>query len=184
MSRPTRRAPTPEYPLLALLLERPMHGYELFRLFALDLGHVWHLSQSQLYATLQRLQARGWIQATVAAAERGAERHVFSLTPVGRAQAETWLHTPSRCSVQLIRLELPTRLYILERLAPQDLPEFLARQRAEILRGLEALQAHCRSVPDSQPYHRMACSLRIHQLQALLQWFDETFHLPTNGETS
>ncbi|MDT8899053.1 PadR family transcriptional regulator [Thermanaerothrix sp. 4228-RoL] len=172
---PMRRSPTPEYPLLALLLERPMHGYELHRVFSQDLGGIWHLSQSQLYASLARLEARGWVKGHEEAAERGLPRRVFALTAQGRGAAEEWLYQPSRCSVQIIRLELPTRLYLLKRLAPQAIPDFLARQRTEIVRGLERLRAQCQDIPDHQPYNRMACSLRIHQVESLLAWFDQTF---------
>ncbi|WP_299025214.1 PadR family transcriptional regulator [uncultured Thermanaerothrix sp.] len=172
-----RRSPTPEYPLLALLLERPMHGYELHRVFSQDLGHIWHLSQSQLYASLARLEARGWVQGVETPTERGLLRRVFALTPRGRAEAEAWLQTPSRCSVQIIRLELPTRLYLLQQLAPQAIPNFLARQRAEIMRGLERLRAQCQTISPNQIYNRMACTLRIHQVEALLTWFDHTFSM-------
>lgn len=170
-----RRSPSPEYPLLALLLARPMHGYEVHRVFSQDLGQIWHISQSQLYASLARLEARGWVQGVEEPAERGLSRRVFVLTPQGRVEAETWLQTPSRCSVQIIRLELPTRLYLLEQVAPQAIPEFLTRQRAEIVRGLARLRAQCETIPPNQVYNRMACTLRIHQVASLLEWFDQTF---------
>ncbi|WP_322806650.1 PadR family transcriptional regulator [Thermanaerothrix sp.] len=172
-----RRSPTPEYPLLALLLERPMHGYELHRVFSQDLGHIWHLSQSQLYASLARLEARGWVEGHEATAERGLPRRVFALTAQGRAEAEAWLYRPSRCSVQIIRLELPTRLYLLQRLAPQAIPEFLARQRVEIVNGLAQLKKQVQAIPADQPYNRMACALRVHQVEALLDWFDHMFSI-------
>jgi DNA-binding PadR family transcriptional regulator len=52
---------SPEMALLGLLYGAPGHGYDLHRKVITDLGQVWHLSQSQAYAILKRLEAKGEI---------------------------------------------------------------------------------------------------------------------------
>ena len=50
---------SPEMVLLGMLYKTPGHGYDLHRTVIADLGQVWHLSQSQAYAILKRLEGRG-----------------------------------------------------------------------------------------------------------------------------
>ena len=50
---------SPEMALLGQLYDSPGHGYDLHRTVVSDLGHVWHLSQSQAYAILKRLETQG-----------------------------------------------------------------------------------------------------------------------------
>lgn len=49
---------SPEFALLGFLWAGSMHGYDLHRRMNEQLGHVWHLSQSQAYAILKRLETR------------------------------------------------------------------------------------------------------------------------------
>jgi DNA-binding PadR family transcriptional regulator len=54
---------SPEYALLGFLIAGPSHGYDLHQRFRVELGQVWHLSQSQAYAILKRLEQHGDISA-------------------------------------------------------------------------------------------------------------------------
>ena len=170
------RSPSPENVLLALLLETPRDGYQLNQILRRELGHVWHLSQSQLYATLRRLEARGWVNGEEQESRRGLPRRIFTLSEVGRQQALRWLMTPSRCAVQIIRLELPSRVFLIQRLFPAQLQDFLDRQHKVIQEGLYRLRAQLERIPIDQTYNRMAVEMRLHQTQALLDWFEKTFN--------
>src|SRR5690349_23848304 len=67
---------SPEFALLGFLIAGPSHGYDLHQRFVTELGQVWHLSQSQAYAILKRLEQRGDISARVV--ER-SEEHTSEL---------------------------------------------------------------------------------------------------------
>ncbi|MEW6180615.1 MAG: PadR family transcriptional regulator [Chloroflexota bacterium] len=175
-SSPSIRSFTPENLLLGLLLETSHDGYQLNRILKQELNQIWRLSQSQLYATLKRLEARGWVTSSQTASQRGLPRRLFTLTDAGRQQVMKWLTTPSPCSVQVIRLELPARLYILNRLNPQQVSEVINSQRAVIQEGLRRLEEQLNRIPAEQTYNRMACEMRLHQVQALLKWFDKSFN--------
>ena len=54
---------SPEMALLGLLYKEAGHGYDLHRTVNADLGQVWHLSQSQAYSILKRLETQGDISA-------------------------------------------------------------------------------------------------------------------------
>ena len=75
--------------LLALLLERPMHGYEMIQELESRTGGIWRPSPGSVYPTLQLLEDEGLIEVT---AEGG--RKSYRLTDAGRAEAEIAAQNP------------------------------------------------------------------------------------------
>ena len=69
--------------VLALLLERPMHGYEMITELESRTGGVWRPSPGSVYPTLQLLEDEGLI-----VSEESGGRKRFTLTEAGRAEAE------------------------------------------------------------------------------------------------
>ena len=96
MSGPRRTA----FPLLALLAEHPMSGYDLKKGIVATFGHFWAESYGQIYPELKRLQAAGLVvpspQATSTArlSGQGAPRRVYALTAAGRDELTAWLQEP------------------------------------------------------------------------------------------
>jgi DNA-binding PadR family transcriptional regulator len=52
------RVPVPDELILGLLAAEPMHGYQILARFEApsELGRVWTMSRSQVYAVLKRLE--------------------------------------------------------------------------------------------------------------------------------
>ena len=69
--------------ILALLAERPMHGYEMIQELEARTGGVWRPSPGSVYPTLQLLEDEDLI-----AGQEGEGRRRFALTDAGRAEAE------------------------------------------------------------------------------------------------
>ncbi|GAA2349936.1 PadR family transcriptional regulator [Streptomyces kunmingensis] len=69
--------------ILALLKDRPMHGYEMIQEIAERSGGAWKPSPGSVYPTLQLLEDEGLI---VSASEGG--KKLFSLTDAGRTAAD------------------------------------------------------------------------------------------------
>jgi DNA-binding PadR family transcriptional regulator len=69
--------------ILALLAERPMHGYEMIQELENRTGGVWRPSPGSVYPTLQLLEDEDLI-----AGEEVEGRKRFALTDAGRAEAE------------------------------------------------------------------------------------------------
>ena len=69
--------------ILALLAERPMHGYEMIQELETRTGGVWRPSPGSVYPTLQLLEDEDLITG-----EEGEGRRRFALTDAGRAEAE------------------------------------------------------------------------------------------------
>jgi DNA-binding PadR family transcriptional regulator len=70
--------------ILALLLERPMHGYEMIQQIAERSNGIWRPSPGSVYPTLQLLDDEGLITAS----ESSGNKKLFELTDEGRAAAE------------------------------------------------------------------------------------------------
>ncbi|WP_067505161.1 PadR family transcriptional regulator [Actinoplanes sp. TFC3] len=75
--------------ILALLLERPMHGYEMIQELESRTGGIWRPSPGSVYPTLQLLEDEGLIEA-----EAAVGRKRFSLTDAGREEAQAAAENP------------------------------------------------------------------------------------------
>ncbi|MBM2617641.1 helix-turn-helix transcriptional regulator [Actinoplanes sp. LDG1-06] len=75
--------------VLALLLERPMHGYEMIQELDSRTNGIWRPSPGSIYPTLQMLEDEGLIEP-----EASEGRKSYRLTEAGRAEAETAAQTP------------------------------------------------------------------------------------------
>ncbi len=69
--------------ILALLLERPMHGYQIIQEIEARSQGAWRVSPGSVYPTLQQLQDEGLVRAV----EEDGGRRVFELTESGRTEA-------------------------------------------------------------------------------------------------
>lgn len=163
---------SPEYALLGLLTGSPAHGYELHQVLAADLGQVWHLSLSQTYNILNRLEGQGFIAGTLQEQEKLPARRLFHLTEAGRERFEGWLWGLSGSSVRSIRLEFLTRLYFALRLDPSRAQGLVEAQIGETRRGLRRLYQMQESIPEGELVNRLGLDLRIRQIESILEWLE------------
>lgn len=75
--------------ILALLKDRPMHGYEMIQEIAERSGGAWKPSPGSVYPTLQLLEDEGLISS-----ESEGGKKLFSLTEEGRAAADEGAEAP------------------------------------------------------------------------------------------
>jgi DNA-binding PadR family transcriptional regulator len=135
----------PEWLVLAILGQQPMHGFAVAQLTAPDgeLGRVWHIPKAVIYRSIGRLVEAGLIAPEGTEPGLGPQRTVYAATPAGQAAAQHWLHTPVD-HVRDIRSQLLLKLALLDR--DGDDPADLLRRQREILepivRAIEASSAH------------------------------------------
>ena len=167
---------SPEYALLGLLEQGPTHGYDLHRRLSQDLGQVWHISQSQLYNILKRLEAQGDITGEVQTHTRMPDRRILQLTEQGRLRFESWLATPTGCSVRALRVEFITRLYFASARSRDQALGMIEDQTAVLRQGLERLHSANniysadKMHPAEQIFNHLGLEFRIQQLRAALDW--------------
>jgi DNA-binding PadR family transcriptional regulator len=75
--------------ILALLNERPMHGYEMIQELESRTGGLWRPSPGSVYPTLQLLEDEGLISG-----EQSSGKRLFSLAQSGRTEAEAQQTSP------------------------------------------------------------------------------------------
>lgn len=164
------RGPSPEYILLGYVALQPAHGYELHQRLTSDLGHLWHLSQSQVYSILNRLEKQGLLTGVLQAQSKSPDRRYFHLTPMGRRRFDVWLLTPTRGGLHAIRLNFISRLYFAHLLEKETVPQLIKEQFGETERTLAREQAVLALVPREQTFNRMALELRVRHLTVALEW--------------
>lgn len=163
---------SPEYPLLGLLARQPAHGYDLHQRLALDLGEVWHISLSQTYNVLTRLEAQGFISGSLEEQEKLPARRRFILTPAGRERFEAWLLTPSRPTVRATRVEFTSRLYFAQTMDKELAHRLIDDQLVETRAGLARLRQRLGKIPPEQTFNRIGLDLRIRQLALICGWLE------------
>jgi DNA-binding PadR family transcriptional regulator len=126
--------------VLALLSDKPTHGYELKGSFEQAVGDQWGgLNIGHLYQILDRLSRDGLIDSERQPQPIKPDRVVHHLTVAGRAELDRWLSEPSP------RLRGYRDDFFLKLMAavqagdPQTLDGVLRRQREHLLRELHAL---------------------------------------------
>jgi DNA-binding PadR family transcriptional regulator len=164
---------SPEMALLGLLYKEAGHGYDLHRKVVMDLGQVWHLSQSQAYSILKRLVMRGDISTEEIPQKKLPSRQLLHMTQQGRKNFLSWLNTPSGGSTRAIRMEFITRLYFLSMYFPKKISPAFKQQRAEAGTHIRRLEKSLAALPADQIYNRMSLGMRLRQLRDVLAWLDE-----------
>lgn len=169
---------TPDETLLGLLAAEARHGYQLLDCFRdpAQLGHVWHLSTSQLYAVLKRLSAQGYVTGEEVLSPDAPPRTEYCLTPEGRDKLENWLGDPQpSASIRRVRVEFLSRLYIARLLNLPTIPIVRKQKAACQTQREELIQLHKQATPG---VGFLSLELQIAQLDAILNWIDRCELVP------
>jgi len=164
---------SPQYTLLGFLYHDSSHGYDLHNRMTVEFGHSWHVSQSQTYNILKRLEAQGAISAEWEVQEKSPSRQQLQLTEKGRQSFHRWLETPTPCSVHAIRIEFLSRLYFIRQYFPERTIQTIHTQKNEVQAGLTRLETTKADLPVDQVFNRLALDLRTRQLKSIFLWLDE-----------
>ncbi|MCS7072772.1 MAG: PadR family transcriptional regulator [Anaerolinea sp.] len=164
------RALTPDETILGLLAIQPRHGYELLECFrsADQLGRVWNLSASQIYAVLKRLERRGWIAGHEVIPDNAPPRVEYTLTAAGAQRLYAWLNeSHPGASIRRIRVEFLSRLYIARQLGLRADALIRSQRDACAARVAQLVAERDGARADID---RLALDWQIHQLEAALHW--------------
>lgn len=166
MTRESDLSPQPV--LLGFLMHQPRHGYDLYQEFRRELGSVWQIGLSQLYAHLRQLEEAGLISATTEPQPSRPPRKVYSLTAEGRAVFLSWLQQPTPY-LRHMRIELLARLYFFDRLSLPGLSELVAAQKAVCHKQA---QRYAQLAEGAGGFRRLVLEFRRGQLEAVVPWLD------------
>ena len=125
--------------ILGLLSHQPQSGYDLNRAFTSSVVYFWHADQSQIYRTLDRLEADGAISTQVIPQSGRPDRRLHSLTESGRAELDAWLMSPLEPNT--VKDPLLARVFFAARLGHERVDALLSEAEERFRRELEELEA-------------------------------------------
>jgi DNA-binding PadR family transcriptional regulator len=148
--------------VLALLADKPAHGYELKNSFEQAVGDQWGgLNIGHLYQILDRLSRDGLIESERQPQQVKPDRVVHHLTPAGRAELERWLGEPS-ARQRGYRDDFFLKLMAAVQAGNKaTLDGVLRRQRAHLLRELRSL-ADARAQSPSEVVALLITAAELH----------------------
>jgi PadR family transcriptional regulator AphA len=129
-----------EWAVLALLCERPAHGYAIATAMAPqgEIGQIWSLGQPLTYRTLKVLRSLELVEvAAVKPGNQAPQRTEYQATPNAKRMVARWLQTPEP-HVRDLRSALLLKLHMLQRRGKSPL-RLLTAQRDLLAVQAEAL---------------------------------------------
>jgi PadR family transcriptional regulator AphA len=171
---PREDAISPQPVLLGLLMSKPRHGYELYQEFSNELGRVWELGLSKLYAQLRQLEEAGLVEAHMEAQSSRPARKVYHLTSEGRVVFLEWVRQPTPY-LRHLRVEFLARLYFFRLLALDGLDGLVARQQAVCQAQIERFDRLAAETDDE--FRRCVLEFRRGQLGAVVRWLDRCLEI-------
>src|SRR4051794_21074380 len=158
------------HPVLALLADRPAHGYEIRRGLEERFSSVIApLNAGQVYTTLQRLTKDELVADDAVAQSGRPDKRVYRLTHAGREALEEWMTTAS--APTRLRDDFFMKLTFAEAMGIADPKEMIARQRAAYLRSLGELERVLQT-PDEDVTTTLVVEGAALHLEADLKWLD------------
>jgi DNA-binding PadR family transcriptional regulator len=160
-----------DWGVLALLAERPAHGFQLAKAFAKEgeLGLVWAIQRQQVYRALEHLERDGLVRRLrQEEGGSGPPRTVYAATEAGQGAVATWLEEPVE-RLRQVRHALLLKLAFLARRG-RDADPLLAAQRPLAERMVVACERRLGGAP---PTERIVLAWRLESARALLRFLDE-----------
>lgn len=173
MARFASPATSIEYTLLGLLSHQPCHGYELHKQLSqlCGVGLVWRIKQPHLYALLDKLERKGWVEEMPAVEDPHPTRKQFGLTQEGEQAFITWLYSPAH-RARNMRQDFLARLYF-ARLISDSLVKSLIQQQGLVCQSwLHSLERQLSADDNPTDFQTIVCHFRIEQVRGLIKWLD------------
>ncbi|QCX28880.1 PadR family transcriptional regulator [Nocardioides jishulii] len=155
--------------LLALLEPAPAHGYTLKQDYDRWFAHKRPLAFGQVYATLTRLEKKGFVALADVEAGHGPDRRLYEITPDGVTALDAWVSTPQEPDL-FATSTLYARLTV-ALLSGRDATQVLAGQREAHLTRMRELQKVRR---DASGADLLAVTYELAHLDADLRWIEES----------
>ena len=160
--------------ILAALLSRPMHGYEIKKTYDQTLGGLVTLHHNQLYPALRRFEAMGAVRREAIEQQGKPDRHIYHLTDHGLSELREMLrdfpHETARND-----LEFSVRFALFGFLEPDDRVKIL-QMRMQALRSRFQDEGRYQKYGDSpivskvQPYVEKLTTFNAQRICTELEW--------------
>jgi DNA-binding PadR family transcriptional regulator len=162
-----RNQETTEPVILGVLMTEAMHGYEINKFMSEYLDNVWHISTSQIYLILQRLEKNKMVTGTITFQENWLSKKIFTITAEGKEKFLDWVRRPTR-HVRNIRTDFLTKLFFFNYLKLQD-GFGLVEAQIDLLKDLrEKVEFERNHQQDG--YRKVVLGFKLGQFDACISW--------------
>lgn len=144
--------PAQDLVLLGLLMERPLHGYEIRQIVDERMSHVASIPPGTIYYTLKKLERRGLVQHAPERAGNRPERRVYSITPEGRRVFRELLRE-SLFVEQRPFYRFDAALYFFEHIEEGELEPAIRQKLEGVERFNRQIEALDSAYPGRWPFH-------------------------------
>jgi len=160
-----------EYVLLGSIRRKPVHGYELLRMWNEPHGIniIWRVKPGLIYASLEKLEKLGFLAHEVIAGETSPDRKVYRLTLAGEQAFLCWMQTVVT-TARDFRQEFLAKMYFYNDVEKSVLIDLFDRQISLCQRWLASLQTQ---LPGANEFEKQVLTFRIHQVRSILAWLQE-----------
>ncbi|MDR3574658.1 MAG: PadR family transcriptional regulator [Anaerolineaceae bacterium] len=162
---------TIEHVLLALVDQRPMHGYELYQELCgmKGISLIWNIKQGLLYAILDKLEGKGFLTSQIVQGESYPPRKYFHLTETGKNSLEAWIRTPER-RARDIRQEFLAKLIIARRYGISEALALIHLQQQACQTWFDELDTNIPTTNQEQMDEWFVYSFRVNRVEGILKW--------------
>jgi len=165
-----KNKPCTKYALLGTLMSGPKHGYDILQSLNSAIGSALHVSTSQLYVLLKRLERDGLLTSSVSSQDSLPSKRIFSLTPAGKKVFLEWLRRPVK-HVRDLRLEFVVKLFFFHRLSLEGGDDLIQAQVLALEKVREGISREQEKEKD--PFNRLVFTLRLYTIGIWLHWINQ-----------
>jgi PadR family transcriptional regulator, regulatory protein AphA len=170
------------YVILGLLQQQERTGYALkTECFDQCISHLWQADQAQIYRTLDKLEAQGWLTCTVEIQHDRPNRKVHHISEAGEAALNQWLQTHQ--PLPILREPLLVQLHFATQMADETIIQLLEqavearRKKLAACAALDVLPLEYAAVSREQTMHRLILELVTRREQLYLDWLKDTISI-------
>lgn len=155
--------------LMALLASTPKYGLRLKEEFEASTGAVWPLNVGQVYATLQRLERDGLVEASEVEGELASQK-LYHLTKAGRTELDSWLRTPPDASVPP-RDEIVIKVMVALTIIDYDVLGVIQTHRRQVLQSMQSFTRLKKNSKNDLAVE-LVVDAELFRLEAMTRWLD------------
>jgi DNA-binding PadR family transcriptional regulator len=159
--------------LLGLIVEAPMHGYDLYKFLRESggLSLVWHINQSNLYALLDKFLKEGYLTSELIIIENSHSRKDFSITPKGLEVFRRWMQEPVLRGRDMRQLFM-AKLYFALKDGKTTASQLVEAQYQLGLEWKNEIQSKLDILNSNQKFENLVLQSRMVQVSGWLQFLE------------
>ena len=164
------------FPILGMLANAPMSGYDIKKHMEKSLSNFWRISYGQIYPVLRELEGEGLAVRSVESKEGKPDRHSYTITERGLAVLREWLADPAEPHQS--RNETLLKLFFSANVPASESIELIRRMRAHHSEAHECYRHKLETIEHlykdnpNMPYWRLTLRCGVRVSKAFIEWCD------------